>query len=204
MAGGTCVDYTLSGSNEWLPDFDELDRLAAGQGRIKLMWVNYPHMPTGKLPDRGLFERLVAFGATHGILICHDNPYSFILNDSPMSLLSAEGAKEVVIELNSLSKSQNMAGWRVGTLAGAKQRIDEVLRFKSNMDSGMFLPLQLAAAKALSLGKEWYESVNDVYRARRVVVFELLEAAWMCVQPGAGRVIRLGQGPGYLQGWICA
>lgn len=181
LAGGTCLDYTLSGDKGWMPDFDELDRLvgtiagAGGEGRVKLMWVNYPHMPTGKLPDRGLFEKLVAFGKKHGILICHDNPYSFILNDSPMSLLSVEGAKEVVIELNSLSKSQNMAGWRVGTLAGAKERIDEVMRFKSNMDSGMFLPLQLAAAKALSLGREWYESVNEVYRERRVRVFGLLE-----------------------------
>ena len=175
LAGGTCIDYTLSGDSGWLPDFDELDRLVEGRGRVKLMWVNYPHMPTGKLPDRGLFERLVAFGRKHDILICHDNPYSFILNDNPMSLLSVEGAKAAVIELNSLSKSQNMAGWRVGTLAGAKQRIDEILRFKSNMDSGMFLPLQLAAAKALSLGKEWYQSVNEVYRTRRVKVFDLLE-----------------------------
>jgi LL-diaminopimelate aminotransferase len=174
LAGGTCLDYTLSGSTRWIPDFDELDRLAEDHGRVKLMWVNYPHMPTGKLPDRGLFERFVAFGKKHGILICHDNPYSFILNDSPMSLLAVEGAKEVVIELNSLSKSQNMAGWRVGTLAGAKQRIDEVLRFKSNMDSGMFLPVQLAAAKALALGKEWYEGVNEVYRTRRIMVEELL------------------------------
>jgi aspartate/methionine/tyrosine aminotransferase len=175
LAGGTCIDYSLNEDGDWLPDFGELERLVKENGRVKLMWVNYPHMPTGKLPERGLFERLVAFGRKQGILICHDNPYSFILNDNPMSLLSVEGAKEVVIELNSLSKSQNMAGWRVGTLAGAKQRIDEVLRFKSNMDSGMFLPVQLAAAKALSLGKEWYESVNEVYRTRRVKVFELLE-----------------------------
>jgi LL-diaminopimelate aminotransferase len=175
LAGGACIDYSLSEDRDWLPDFEELERLVEDNGHVKLMWVNYPHMPTGKLPGKGLFERLVAFGRKHGILICHDNPYSFILNDNPMSLLSVEGAKEVVVELNSLSKSQNMAGWRVGTLAGAKQRIDEVLRFKSNMDSGMFLPLQLAAAKALSLGKEWYESVNEVYRTRRVKVFELLE-----------------------------
>jgi aspartate/methionine/tyrosine aminotransferase len=175
LAGGTCLDYTLSGDKNWMPDFDELDRLVESGGGVKLMWVNYPHMPTGKLPDQGLYDRLVAFGKQHGILICHDNPYSFILNDHPMSLLAADGAKDVVIELNSLSKSQNMAGWRVGTLAGAKQRIDEVLRFKSNMDSGMFLPVQLAAAKALSLGKEWYDSVNEVYRTRRVKVFELLE-----------------------------
>jgi len=185
LAGGVCVDYALKGEKGWVPDFEELERLvvarsagsatAGGAGPIKLMWVNYPHMPTGQLPDRGLFEKLVAFGKKHEILICHDNPYSFILNDEPMSLLGVAGAKDVVIELNSLSKSQNMAGWRVGTLSGAKERIDEVLRFKSNMDSGMFLPVQLAAAKALSLGKDWYEGVNAVYRERRKKVFELLE-----------------------------
>jgi LL-diaminopimelate aminotransferase len=174
LAGGTGIDYTLSGDNHWLPDFDELDRLVKNHGRVKLMWVNYPHMPTGKLPDRSLFEKLVAFGNKHGILICHDNPYSFILNDNPMSLLAIDGAKETVIELNSLSKSQNMAGWRVGTLAGARRRIDEVLRFKSNMDSGMFLPVQLAAAKALALGKDWYDSVNEVYAKRRTIVLQFL------------------------------
>ena len=186
LAGGACIDYSLTEAGGWFPDFGELERLVAAgvppgicevepPGRIKLMWVNYPQMPTGQLPDKGLFERLVAFGKKHGILICHDNPYSFILNDHPMSLLSVPGARDVVIELNSLSKSQNMAGWRVGTLSGAKERIDEVLRFKSNMDSGMFLPVQLAAAKALSLGKDWYDSVNAVYRERRGYVFELLE-----------------------------
>jgi len=174
LAGGECIDYTLTEEGGWFPDLDELDRLVAG-GRVKLMWVNYPQMPTGQLPDSALFERLVAFGKKHGILICHDNPYSFILNDHPMSLLAVPGAREVVIELNSLSKSQNMAGWRVGTLSGAKERIDEVLRFKSNMDSGMFLPVQLAAAKALSLGKDWYDNVNAVYRERREYVFQLLE-----------------------------
>lgn len=174
LAGGTCVDYELKEENNWYPDFEALDQLV-GQGGFKLMWVNYPQMPTGKLPEKALFEKLVAFGKKHQLLICHDNPYSFILNESPSSLLSVEGAKEVAIELNSLSKSQNMAGWRVGTLVGGKERIDEVLRFKSNMDSGMFLPVQLAAAKALSLGKDWYDSVNAVYAARRRKVFELLD-----------------------------
>ncbi|HXB95377.1 MAG TPA: aminotransferase class I/II-fold pyridoxal phosphate-dependent enzyme [Puia sp.] len=177
LAGGICVDYSLTAEGGWYPDFGELERLveAGVAGRIKLMWVNYPHMPTGKLPDRGLFERLVAFGKKHGILICHDNPYSFILNESPMSLLTVPGAKETAVELNSLSKSGNMAGWRVGMLTGAKERIDEVLRFKSNMDSGMFLPLQLAAAKALTLGKDWYDGLNAVYRERRGKAFGLLE-----------------------------
>ncbi|NII25604.1 aminotransferase class I/II-fold pyridoxal phosphate-dependent enzyme [Pseudoflavitalea sp. X16] len=174
LAGGECVDYELKEENNWYPDFEALDAVVA-KGGFKLMWVNYPQMPTGQLPERELFEKLIAFGKKHNLLICHDNPYSFILNEAPMSLLSVEGAKEVVIELNSLSKSQNMAGWRVGTLCGAKERIDEVLRFKSNMDSGMFLPLQLAAAKALGLDKDWYDSVNKVYAARRKKVFELLD-----------------------------
>ena len=139
------------------------------------MFVNYPQMPTGQLPNIDMYKQLVAFAKKHNILVVHDNPYSFILNDNPMSLLAVEGAKDVVIELNSLSKSQNMAGWRVGVLCGAKERIDEVLRFKSNMDSGMFLPLQLAAAKALGLGKDWYDSVNTVYRARREKVYQLLD-----------------------------
>ena len=173
IAGANVQAYTLTKENKWFPDFAELEKLDLK--RAKLMFVNYPQMPTGQLPTKEMFAELIAFAKKHGILICHDNPYSFILNDKPMSLLSIEGAKEVVIELNSLSKSQNMAGWRIGMLAGAKERIEEVLRFKSNMDSGMFLPLQLAAAKALELGQDWYDAVNDVYRKRRKKVFELLQ-----------------------------
>ena len=172
LSGGKAVPYELTEANNWEPDFTALEK--TDLSKIKLMWVNYPQMPTGQLPTQSLFNNLVAFGIKHNILICHDNPYSFILNPTPSSLLSTDRAKEVVIELNSLSKSQNMAGWRVGMLCGAKERIDEILRFKSNMDSGMFLPVQLAAAKALGLGKEWYESINAVYSARRVKVFELL------------------------------
>jgi LL-diaminopimelate aminotransferase len=176
LAGGVCVDYELTAEHHWYPDFGALEQVVNDGGApVKLMWVNYPHMPTGQLPDDTLFQQLIAFGKKHDILICHDNPYSFILNDTPKSLLALPGAMDVVIELNSLSKSQNMAGWRVGILAGGKQRIDEVLRFKSNMDSGMFLPLQLAAAKALSLGKDWYDGVNKVYRERRTWVYQLLE-----------------------------
>jgi LL-diaminopimelate aminotransferase len=174
LAGGRCVDYRLSAESSWEPDFDALE--ASDLSHVKLMWVNYPHMPTGKLPSEGLFEKLVAFGRRHNILICHDNPYSFILNDRPQSLLAVPGAKECAIELNSLSKSHNMAGWRIGMLCGARERIEEVLRFKSNMDSGMFLPVQLAAAKALSLAGEWKEQLNAVYRARRVFVYEILDA----------------------------
>jgi aspartate/methionine/tyrosine aminotransferase len=131
-------------------------------------------MPTGQLPSKNIFEQLVAFAKRHNILIVHDNPYSFILNDNPLSLLSVEGARDVVIELNSLSKSHNMAGWRVGMLLASKEKVDEILRFKSNMDSGMFLPVQLAAAKALELEKDWHDEVNNVYMARRKKVAELL------------------------------
>lgn len=175
LAGGECVDYDLTEDNNWEPDFDALDKLVAAGGTYKLMWINYPQMPTGQLPSASLFEKIVAFGKKHNILICHDNPYSFILNDAPASILRVPGAKEIAIELNSLSKSHNMAGWRVGVMSGAKERIDEVLRFKSNMDSGMFLPAQLAAAKALQLPQSWYNDVNAIYKKRREKVFELLD-----------------------------
>jgi len=172
LAGGKCIDYNLKEKKNYQPDFDKLEKRKLK--KVKLMFVNYPQMPTGELPSKDLFERIVAFGKKHDILVVHDNPYSFILNDSPMSLLSVGGAKETVIELNSLSKSHNMAGWRVGMLCGAKERVEEVLRFKSNMDSGMFLPIQLAAAKALTLGTEWQDQVNATYRQRREMVFDLL------------------------------
>ena len=173
LAGGKCRDYKLREKNNYAPDFDKL--VKKGVKKVKLMFVNYPQMPTGQPPSKELFEKLVAFGKENDILIVHDNPYSFILNEEPMSMLSIDGAKDCVIELNSLSKSHNMAGWRVGMLCGAKERIDEVLRFKSNMDSGMFLPVQLAAAKALTLGQEWHDEGNKVYNERRVKTFELLQ-----------------------------
>ncbi|NCT76269.1 MAG: aminotransferase class I/II-fold pyridoxal phosphate-dependent enzyme [Chitinophagaceae bacterium] len=174
LAGGKPVTYKLKEKNHYEPDFERLEK--KGLHKVKLMLVNYPHMPTGQAASEQLFEKIVAFARRHHILVVHDNPYSFILNDQPMSLLAVKGAGGYVLELNSLSKSHNMAGWRVGMLCGAGERIAEVLRFKSNMDSGMFLPVQLAAAKALSLGREWHESLNAVYRERRVKVFELLQA----------------------------
>jgi aspartate/methionine/tyrosine aminotransferase len=146
LAGGKCVDYKLREKNNYEPDFDKLEK--SRLKKVKLMFVNYPHMPTGQLPTFRMFEKLVAFGKAHDILIVHDNPYSFILNEHPMSLLSVEGAKDCVVELNSLSKSHNMAGWRVGMLCGAKERIDEVLRFKSNMDSGMFFTGTIGCCKS--------------------------------------------------------
>jgi LL-diaminopimelate aminotransferase len=179
LSGATPVYYELKEENNYEPDFDQLENLVTEGSKSPLrgaggLFVNYPNMPTGQLPSKELFEKLVKFGKKHNILIIHDNPYSFILNENTMSLLSVDGAKDCVIELNSLSKSHNMAGWRVGMLCGAKERIEEVLRFKSNMDSGMFLPVQIAAAKALTLGKEWHDGVNAVYKTRREKAFELL------------------------------
>jgi LL-diaminopimelate aminotransferase len=176
LSGATPVYYDLLEANNYEPDFIELEKIIRSSAmEIRGLFVNYPQMPTGQFPTRELFDRLISFAKRNNILIIHDNPYSFILNDNPMSILGSDGAKHCAIELNSLSKSHNMAGWRVGMLCGAKERVDEVLRFKSNMDSGMFLPVQLAAAKALSLDKDWYEQVNSVYRKRRAKVFELLD-----------------------------
>jgi LL-diaminopimelate aminotransferase len=174
LAGGECITYKLEADHDWEPDFESIEKLPLE--KVKLMWVNYPHMPTGKLPSPDLFEKIIRFGKKHNILICHDNPYSFILNEKPASILHADGAKEIAIELNSLSKCVNMAGWRVGMLVAARERVEEVLRFKSNMDSGMFLPLQLAAAKALDLGEEWYEELNKVYRYRREILYQILDS----------------------------
>ena len=173
LAGGKTRSYMLIQKHNYEPDLAMLQK--KGLKKVKMMFVNYPQMPTGHLPSIGLFEKLVKFAKRNKILLIHDNPYSFILNEEPLSLLSIEGAKDYVIELNSLSKSHSMAGWRVGMLCGSKERIAEVLRFKSNMDSGMFLPVQLAAAKALTLGKDWQEEVNTVYRGRREKVFQLLD-----------------------------
>jgi aspartate/methionine/tyrosine aminotransferase len=173
LAEGVVKNYAMSEALNWAPDFNALEK--QDLSKVKLMFVNYPHMPTGQNGSLNLFEKIVAFAKKHQILVIHDNPYSFILNEQPLSMLQVDGAKEVVLELNSLSKSHNMAGWRVGMLCANQQFITEVLRFKSNMDSGMFLPLQLAAAKALTLGKDWFQSLNQVYANRRKLVFDLLD-----------------------------
>lgn len=173
LSGATGLQYELTEAGGWLPDLDQL--AAQDLSRVKIMWVNYPHMPTGTRAGKEFFERLVAFARDHDILLCHDNPYSFILNDRPESLLAVDGARDVALELNSLSKSGNMAGWRTGMLVGKAAFIQEVLRFKSNMDSGMFLPVQLAAARALNLGPEWYQELNEVYAGRREKAFQLLD-----------------------------
>jgi len=194
LAGGACVDYVLRPENGWLPDLDALDR-EAGARPVKMMLVNYPHMPTGTLPTEALFDRLVAFAHRHGILIVHDNPYSFIRNPRPMSLLATAGAKEVAIELNSLSKSHNMAGWRVGMIGAKKERIDEIMRFRSNMDSGMFLPVQAAAATALTLGDDWYKALNDTYYSRQSAAAAIMEAVGCTCAPDQAGLFLWGRLP---------
>jgi len=194
LAGGVPVDYDLDAAHGWKPDLDQLAK--TDLSKVRLMWVNYPQMPTGALADRAFMEELVTFARTHHILICHDNPYSFILNEHPDSLLAIEGAKDVALELNSLSKSHNMAGWRIGVLVGRSDLITEVLRFKSNMDSGMFLPMQLAAARALELDEAWYREVNDVYRSRREKVYELLDMLGCSYEKGQSGMFLWAKVPG--------
>ena len=155
LLGGEVTAYNLRKENGWYPDLNELEN--GDLRKVKIMWVNYPHMPTGATPSKDLFRKLVDFGHRHKILICHDNPYSFILNKTPLSILEIDGGKEVACELNSLSKSHNMAGWRIGMLAGSEDLIRNVLKVTSNIQSGMFLPLQHAAQQALSNNTEWFD-----------------------------------------------
>ncbi|MCB0687485.1 MAG: aminotransferase class I/II-fold pyridoxal phosphate-dependent enzyme, partial [Saprospiraceae bacterium] len=174
LAGAEVVEYGLTEANGWIPDLDVLEEMDLS--KVKMMWINYPHMPSGALGSQTLFKDLVDFARRHEILLCHDNPYAFILNENPHSILEIPGAMEVAVELNSLSKTFNMAGWRIGFLVGHKDRISEVLRFKSNMDSGMFKPLQLAAVEALKQPDVWYRQVNDTYRKRRVLAEAIMTA----------------------------
>jgi len=173
------VTYDLREENGWWPDFEALERMDL-RG-VKIMWTNYPNMPTGAPASEQLYARLVDFGRRHGIFICNDNPYSFILNDRPLSILAQPGAKECCLELNSLSKAHNMAGWRIGMVAADAQVISEILKVKSQMDSGMFKPLQLAAVQALAQGPEWFSQLNEEYRRRRVLagrIFDLIGAEY--------------------------
>jgi aspartate/methionine/tyrosine aminotransferase len=165
------VFYDLKETNNWQPDFDALDRLDTS--RIKLMWLNYPHMPTGAQVDPNTFKRLITWAKKNDVLLINDNPYSFILNDSPQSLMSQPGAMEVAMELNSLSKTFNLAGWRVGMLSGNSEHINAVLKVKSNMDSGMFYGIQKGAIAALQLETSWFSELNKVYAKRRTAMIEL-------------------------------
>ena len=174
LAGGKIRTYDLSEENGWMPDISAIE--ASGVESVKIMWINYPHMPTGAKASSELFEQLVRFAERNRILLCNDNPYSFILNRDHLSILSVPGARETALELNSLSKSHNMAGWRIGMLAGDSRYINDVLKVKSNMDSGMFLPLQTAAAVALALPDSWYGELNEAYTRRRILAAEILRS----------------------------
>ncbi|QOG03568.1 pyridoxal phosphate-dependent aminotransferase [Flavobacterium sp. MDT1-60] len=173
LVGAVPVYYDLKEVNAWEPDFEALEKLDLS--KVKIMWLGYPHMPTGARGSLALFEKLVAFAKKHNILLVNDNPYSFVLNDNPMSLLQVEGAKEVALELNSLSKTFNMAGWRVGMVLGNPEIIDAVLKVKSNMDSGMYYGIQKGAIAALNCDKSWFEDQNKIYRRRRELTEKLAE-----------------------------
>lgn len=181
LAQAEVFNYDLTEENGWLPDFDQLEKMPLE--RIKLMWVNYPHMPTGTQATPELLQRIVDFGRRHGIVIAHDNPYSFILNENPTSLLQIEGAKDVAIELSSMSKSHNMAGWRMGMLASNPTMIEWILKVKSNIDSGQFRPMMLAAVKGLEADKSWYDTLNATYARRRAVAEEVMTALGCTFDP---------------------
>ena len=166
------IPYELKEELGWQPDFEELEKMDLSN--VKLMWTNYPNMPTGANASVELYEKLVAFGRKHGIIICNDNPYSFILNEHPLSILSIPGAKEICIEMNSMSKAHNMPGWRMAMLASNAQFVQWILKVKSNIDSGQFKPMQYAAVEALSAKKEWYDNMNRVYRSRRNLAGQIM------------------------------
>ncbi|MDD6252868.1 MAG: pyridoxal phosphate-dependent aminotransferase [Candidatus Cryptobacteroides sp.] len=179
LVGAEIVTYDLKEENGWQPDFDALEKMDLDG--VKIMWTNYPNMPTGGRATKELYQKIVDFGLKHNILIVNDNPYSFILNDSPLSILAAKGAKECCLELNSLSKAHNMSGWRIGMVAGAREIIAEVLKVKSQMDSGMFRPMQMAAVKALEQGPGWFKTLNAEYKVRREAagrIFDLVGARY--------------------------
>ena len=166
------IPYELKEELGWQPDFEELEKMDLSN--VKLMWTNYPNMPTGANASVELYEKLVAFGRKHGIIICNDNPYSFILNEHPLSILSIPGAKEICIEMNSMSKAHNMPGWRMAMLASNAQFVQWILKVKSNIDSGQFKPMQYAAVEALSAKKDWYDNMNRVYRSRRDLAGQIM------------------------------
>ncbi|MCG8310982.1 MAG: aminotransferase class I/II-fold pyridoxal phosphate-dependent enzyme [Cytophagales bacterium] len=174
MIGGRSIKFPMIEDENWKPDINAMRQMDLR--KVKLMWINYPNMPTGAPASKKMFEELIEFAAENNILLCHDNPYSLILNQGdPVSILSVEGAKKVAVELNSMSKSHNMAGWRIGWVAGAKDHLDAILKIKSNVDSGMFKPLQLAAVKAFDNPDAWHRKRNLEYRNRRELVYKILD-----------------------------
>jgi len=168
------ISYDLNENNDWQPDFEALEKMDLSS--VKLMWVNYPNMPTGANASIELYEKLVAFGKKYSIVICNDNPYSFILNDEKLSILSVEGAKDICIEMNSMSKSHNMAGWRMAMLATNAEFVQWILKVKSNVDSGMYRPMMVAAVAALKNTEEWHIEMNKVYARRRVLALQIMDA----------------------------
>lgn len=172
LSSATIIKYRLDAQQNWLPDLAALAK--QDLSTVKLMWVNYPHMPSGAAASKTFFQQLIAFAQTHDLLICNDNPYSFILNDQPSSLLSIPGAKEHALELNSLSKSHHMSGWRIGMVSGHAENIAAVLRFKSNMDSGMFRAMQLAAIQALETPIAWHKEQNKIYGKRKIIAAAIM------------------------------
>ena len=192
MCEAELVKYDLVEADGWYPDFEALEKMDL-KG-VKLMWVNYPNMPTGAPARRDVFEKLVGFARRHGILLVNDNPYGFILNE-PQSILSVPGAREVCLEMNSLSKSHNMAGWRVGMMLGAADVIKELLKVKSQMDSGMFRGIQEAAVRALQADASWYESLNAEYRRRQAVARQIMDTLGCVYDPAAGGLYVWGRVP---------
>ena len=174
LVDATIVPYELKEENGWYPDFDALEKMDLS--RVKLMWINYPNMPTGADATVELYQKIVDFGKRHNIIICNDNPYSFVLNESPLSILSIPGAKDICIEMNSMSKAHNMPGWRMAMLASNAQFVNWILKVKSNIDSGQFKPMQLAAVEALKAPKEWYDTMNRTYRKRRDLAGKIMQA----------------------------
>lgn len=172
IAGGVPVDMPLKLKNGWRPDIDDLSK--RDLSKVKIMWLNYPHMPTGAVVDKGFLKEIISLCIDRNILLAYDNPYVFILNDNPFSILELEGAMSCAVELVSLSKCYNMAGWRVGALSGPQQAIDTILQFKSNMDSGMFKPVQLAAIEALNMGGEWISDLNKTYKDRQKIAHDIM------------------------------
>lgn len=193
LAGAVVRPYSLTAENGWMPDFDALEQTPL-EG-VKLMWLNYPHMPTGTPALRSVFEKAVEFGRRHDIVIAHDNPYSFILNDAPMSILQVPGALDVALELNSLSKTFNMAGWRMGMVASNPQYINWILKVKSNVDSGQFKPAMLAAAAALDADDAWFTALNASYTERRSIAERIMTALGCSFDPSQRGLFLWGRIP---------
>ncbi len=195
LLGAEVVNYNLCEDNGWQPDFDELENMDLTD--VRLMWTNYPNMPTGGNARRDTYERLVAFARRHGIVVVNDNPYSFILNDKPMSLLQIDGAKDCCIEFNSMSKSHNMPGWRVGMCASNPAFIGWILKVKSNIDSGTFRGLQLAAAEAYANDAEWHHRANiETYSRRRQYAESIMQTLGCTFDTGQVGMFLWGKIPG--------